>query len=288
MYILFAALSALFAGATAILAKCGVRKTDSDLATALRTGVVLLFAWLMVFVTGAQEGLSALSLRSVLFLALSGLATGASWLCYFKALSIGDVNKVVPVDKASIVLTVLFAVLFLGETARWALQLCCVLVIAAGTLLMVEKKRGPQAIAGGPWLVYALFSAVFAALTSILAKAGMGDVNSTLATALRTGVVLAMAWLIVLLRGKGSQLKTLDLSETLFIALSGIATGASWLFYYRAIQMGQVGVVVSIDKLSILFTVLFSRILLGERLSRRATLGLVLITAATLVMAVFV
>lgn len=286
MYLLFACLSAVFAGATAILAKSGIRKTDSDVATALRTAVVLVFSWAMVFIVGSAGTLASISPRSLLFLVLSGLATGASWLCYFKALAIGDVNKVVPVDKSSVVLTVLFAMLFLGETRLWGLRLACLALIAVGTLLMIEKKRGAQA-GHGPWLLYAALSAVFAALTSVLAKVGIEGVESNLGTAVRTGVVLVMAWVVVFLQGKQKALRTLDRRELGFIALSGVATGASWLCYYRAIQIGQVSVVVPIDKMSILITVLFSRLAFGERLTRKAAVGLILISLGTVSMAIW-
>lgn len=282
MWILMAFGSALFAGLTAILAKCGVRKTDSTVATAIRTIVVLLFSWLMVFLTGAQKGLGDLRAGTLLFLTLSGLATGASWLCYFRALQLGDVNKVTPVDKSSTVLTVLLAFLLLREpiSGPKALGILCV---GAGTWLMIEKKAG-QEEKRGPWLPYALGSALFAALTSILGKLGVQGVDSNLATALRTGVVLVMAWVMVAVTGKVGLLKTLPREELGFLCLSGLATGASWLCYYRALQEGPASVVAPIDKLSILVTVAFSALVLHERLSARAGAGLALITGGTLAM----
>ena len=282
MWILFAFSSALFAGATAILAKCGVRRTDSTLATAIRTVIVLIFSWVMVFLTGAQSGLGAVSGKTLLFLILSGLATGASWLCYFRALQLGDVNKVTPIDKSSTVLTILLAFVLLREPVGWAKALG-VLCVGGGTYLMIEKKRG-QEEKSGLWLPYALGSAVFASLTAILGKLGVAGVDSNLASAIRTGVVLVMAWVMVFVTGKGRLLRTLPREELGFICLSGLATGASWLCYYRALQDGPASVVVPIDKLSILVTVAFSGLVFHERLSRKAAAGLALITGGTLVM----
>ena len=287
LWILAAALSALFAGLTSILAKCGIKKTDSDLATALRTVVVLLFSWLMVFVVGSQGTITEITPKSLLFLVLSGLATGASWICYFKALSMGDVNKVVPIDKSSTVLTVLLAIICFGETSNLAIKLVATAILAMGILLMVEKKKTEQRKKGRAWMIYAVLSAVFAALTSILAKVGIEGVESNLGTAIRTGVVLLLSWGIVLARGKQKGLKSLDGREAVFIALSGIATGASWLCYYYAIQAGEVSVVVPIDKLSILVTVAFSYVVFKEKLTKRAAYGLLLMVTGTLLMAFF-
>ena len=288
MWMIAAVLSAVFAGVTSILAKCGIRHTDSDVATALRTVVVLAFSWLMVAVAGSAGSIAALSGRSLLFLILSGVATGASWLCYFKALSIGDVNKVVPVDKSSTVLTVLLAILVFHETANLPVKLAGTALLLVGALLMVERKPStPSAAQGLSWLPWAVGSAVFAALTSILAKVGISGVESNLGTSIRTGVVLVMAWGIVFLKGKQHQVRTIDRREAGFIALSGVATGASWLCYYYAIQHGVVSLVVPIDKMSILVSVGFSRVFLGERLSRRAALGLSLMAAGALAMAIF-
>lgn len=287
MWLLMAVLSAVFAGVTSILAKCGIKKTDSDVATALRTVVVLAFSWMMVAVTGSYTPLGQLETRSLVFLVLSGLATGASWICYFKALSIGNVNQVVPVDKSSTVLTVLLAIILFRETANLAVKLVGTALLAVGIYLMVEKKPAQEKKAARGWLVYAVGSAVFAALTSILAKLGVRDVASNLATAIRTGVVLVMAWAIVLMKGKGPQIKSLDGRELGFIALSGLATGASWLCYYYAVQHGVLSVVVPIDKLSVVVTVAFSYFVFRERLSRKALAGLGLMVAGTLLMAVF-
>lgn len=285
MWILLAFASAFFAGLTAILAKCGVRRTDSTVATAIRTVIVLAFSWGMVFLTGAQSGLRAVGGRTLLFLVLSGLATGASWLCYFRALQLGDVNKVTPVDKSSTVLTILLAFVLLREPIS-TYKAIGILGVGAGTYLMIEKKAaGKEPGKGsGLWLPYALGSAVFASLTAILGKLGISGVDSNLGTAIRTGVVLLMAWLMVFLTGKGPALKAVPREELSFICLSGLATGASWLCYYRALQDGPASVVAPIDKLSILITVAFSGLVFHERLSRKAALGLALLTGGTLVM----
>lgn len=349
MWIALACGSAVFAGLTAILAKCGIRRVDSNLATALRTVVVLAFAWLMVYVTGVQQGLATLDAQSVIMLALSGLATGASWLCYFRALQLGDVSRVTPIDKSSTVLTILLAALLLGETIS-APNALGIVLIGVGTLLMIGRpaahaaqtsgdagSQSPgvatlsgnsascaaasgdaaaelplsgnsasgaaasgdaatgmtasgamptdvQAAHPGRWLIYALLSAVFASAQAILAKVGISGVDSTLGTALRTVVVLVMAWVMVFLTGGQRQLRSIDARSWVFLALSGVATGASWLCYYAALQQGPAGAVVAIDKLSILLTIAFARLVLGERLSRRAALGLVMVTAGTLAM----
>lgn len=283
-WVLAAIFSAVFAGLTSILAKCGIKKTDSDLATALRTVVVLLFSWIMVFIVGSANSIADISLKSFVFLVLSGLATGASWICYFKALSIGDVNKVVPIDKSSTILTVILAILFFGETENLVIKLIGTGLLALGIFLMIEKKQSDEKSKGIGWMLYAVLSAVFAALTSILAKVGIDGVESNLATALRTGVVLIMAWIIVLLKGKQKGIKTLDKKELVFISFSGIATGASWLCYYYAIQKGVVSVVVPIDKMSILVAVVFSYLVFKERLSKKALFGLSLMLIGTLVM----
>ncbi len=287
MWLTAAVFSAVFAALTAILAKCGIRKTDSDVATAIRTAVVLVFAWIMVFVTGSAGTITQISPKSLVFLVLSGIATGASWICYFKALSLGDVNKVVPIDKSSTVLTVLLAIICFGETEHLAVKLIGTALLGVGTLLMVEKKQTENSASGKAYLLYAVGSAVFAAATSILAKVGISGVESNLATAIRTAVVLVMAWLIVIIKGKLPQLKTLDKKELGFIALSGLATGGSWLCYYYAIQNGVVSVVVPIDKMSLLPTVIFSYFVFKEKLSKKADLGLALMLAGTLAMAIF-
>ncbi|MBO4696141.1 MAG: EamA family transporter [Lachnospiraceae bacterium] len=287
MWIIMAVLSAVFAGLTSILAKCGIRKTDSDVATALRTVVVLLFSWIMVFIVGSANTITDITAKSLIFLILSGIATGASWICYFKALSVGDVNKVVPVDKSSTVLTVLLAIILFSETNHLAVKLIGTALLAVGIFLMIEKKNADAKQTKAVWLPYAIGSAVFAALTSILAKIGIEGVESNLATAIRTGVVLVMAWLIVLIKGKQKQLKSLDKKELGFIALSGFATGGSWLCYYYAIQNGVVSVVVPIDKMSVVITVVFSYFVFKEKLSRKAVIGLILMVLGTLAMAIW-
>ena len=280
-------LSAVFAGLTSILAKCGIKKTDSDLATALRTIVVLAFSWIMVLVVGSVNTITTIEPNSLIFLILSGLATGASWICYFKALSVGDINKVVPIDKSSTILTVLLAIVCFGETSNLAVKLIATAILAVGIFLMVEKKQTDRKSERRSWMIYAILSAVFAALTSILAKFGISGVESNLGTAIRTGVVLVMAWVIVFAKGKQTQIKYIDKKELLFIALSGIATGASWLCYYYAVQNGVLSVVVPIDKLSILVTVVFSYFVFREKLSKKALIGLCLMVIGTLLMAFF-
>ena len=285
MWIFYAFGSALFAGLTSILAKCGIRHTDSDVATAIRTIVVLVFSWIMVFVVGAQDGIAAVSGKTWLFLILSGFATGASWLCYFHALQTGDVNKVVPIDKSSTILTIVLAFLFLGEEVS-ALKIVCVILIGAGTFLMIQKKETEKSVGQEKksWLLYACLSAVFASLTSILGKIGIEGLNSNLGTAIRTAVVLLMAWIMVFAKGKQKEIGRIDRRELGFICLSGLATGGSWLCYYKALQDGLASVVVPIDKLSILVTIAFSYLVFHEKLTKRAAIGLVLIVAGTLLM----
>lgn len=287
MWLMMAVLSAFFAGLTSILAKCGIKKTDSDLATAIRTFVVLVFSVLMTVLVGSFREIGAISAKSLVFLILSGLCTGASWICYFKALSLGDVNKVVPIDKSSTVLSVFLAIVIFGETNHLAVKLLCTALLGVGIFLMVEKKQTDTASENEHWRLYAVLSAVFAAATSILAKIGIDCVESNLGTALRTLVVLLMAWGIVFAKGKQKQVKNIDRRELVFIVLSGFATGASWLCYYYAIQKGVVSVVVPIDKLSILVSIVFSYFVFHETLSKKAVLGLCLMIAGTLGMAVF-
>ena len=326
MWIVFACLSAVFAGLTAILCKCGIKKTDSDVATALRTIVVLIFAWIMTFVVGSYKDIANVSAKSLLFLILSGLATGASWICYFKALSMADINKVVPIDKSSTVITVLFAIIIFHETNNLWIKLAGTALIGVGVMLTVEKKDIKSASAtvtaavtadngiiptktvlpdvtdkgnsqpapanvktkrNAGWIVFAVLSAVFAAATSILAKIGIENVESNLATAIRTTVVLVAAWFLVIAKKKTHLIKGIDKKEFLFISLSGLATGASWLCYYYAIAKGVVSVVVPIDKLSILLTVAFSCIFLKEKLKLKSAIGLIIMTAGTLLMAIF-
>ncbi len=284
MWLLAAILSSLFAGLTAILAKCGIKHTDSDVATAVRTSVVLLFSWIMVLCVGSASTITCIRPTSLVFLILSGLSTGASWICYFKALSTGDVNKVVPIDKSSTILSVLLAIVLLGETDHLALKLLSTALLSAGIFLMVEPKKTGTPQKHGPWFLYAVLSAVFGALTSILAKFGITGVESNLGTAIRTLVVLLIAWGIVLAKKKQAQVKAIERRELLFLVLSGIATGASWLCYYYAIQNGVVSVVVPLDKLSIVVTILFSYVVFHEKLSPRALTGLCLMVGGTLAM----
>lgn len=283
MWILYAVGSAVFAGVTSILAKCGIKETDSNVATAIRTIVVLIFSWIMVFVAGSQNTIGQIDTKTLLYLILSGLSTGASWLCYFRALQLGDINKVVPVDKSSTVMTIFMALLILGEpVGLW--KAAGVVGIAAGTYLMIQKKEGTAKEGRKGWFAYAFLSAFFASLTAILGKIGITGVESNLGTAVRTVVVLIMAWLVVFVTGKQNTLRKIPRKEMRFICLSGIATGGSWLCYYRALQEGQASLVVPIDKLSILVTIVFSYIVFHERLTRKAMWGLGLIVAGTLAM----
>lgn len=280
LWLFFAFGSALFAGLTAVLAKIGIENVNSTLATAVRTVVVLIFSWLMVFIVGSQEGIGSISARTLLFLVLSGLATGASWLCYFRALQLGDVNKVAPIDKSSTVLTILLAFILLGEPISLP-QVAGVVCIGAGTLMMIARTQDSGTVKSSRWLIYALLSAVFASLTSIFGKIGVEDVESNLGTAIRTAVVLVMAWLMVFITGEQKGIRLISRRSWLFLILSGLATGASWLCYYRALQDGPASVVVPIDKLSILVTIIFSGVVLKEKLTRRAAAGLVLILIGT-------
>lgn len=291
MWIAYAFGSALFAGITTILAKCGIRKTDSNVATAVRTVIVLLFSWIMVFIVGSFGTITAIKWETFVFLILSGLATGASWICYFRALQLGDINKVVPIDKSSTVLTMLLAMIFLGEEITF-LKILGIIGIGAGTCLMIEKKMtvpkdkavNKGKIKNNRWFLYASLSAVFASLTSILGKVGITDVESNLGTAIRTFVVLIMAWVVVFITGKQKEVKQINKRELIFICLSGVATGASWLCYYKALQDGQASIVVPIDKLSIVITIAFSYFVFKEKLNWKSGTGLILIVCGTLVM----
>lgn len=288
MWVLYAFGSAFFAGLTSILAKCGIKKADSNVATAIRTIVVLIFSWIMVFVVGAQGQIMDVSAKAWIFLILSGIATGASWLCYFRALQIGDVNRVVPIDKSSTILTIILAFIFFREEIS-ALKLVCVVLITIGTYMMITKKEISQdennkAKGSHGWLFYAVLSAVFASLTSILGKVGIEGINSNLGTAIRTVIVLIMAWIVVFVTGKQHAIKNIEKKELSFICLSGLATGGSWLCYYKALQDGLASVVVPIDKLSIVVTIAFSYIVFKEKLTLKSFAGLVLIIAGTLLM----
>lgn len=285
MWLVYACGSAFFAGLTAILGKVGIKKTDSSLATAIRTIVVVIFAWLMVWVVGSQNTIHQISARTLEFLILSGLATGASWLCYFKALQLGDVNKVTPIDKSSTIVTIIFACIILGDV--WTRnKIIAVVMIGSGTMLMITKKASSGKSKHGSWMLYAVLSAIFASLTAILGKIGIDGVESNLGTAIRTCVVLVMAWVVVFTRHKQKQLRYISFYDMIFIILSGIATGASWICYYKALQLGQASLVVPIDKLSIVVTITFSSIFLNEKLTKKAFFGLVFIVAGTLLLLV--
>ena len=285
MWLFYAIGSAFFAGVTSILAKCGIRKTDSTVATAVRTVVVLIFSWIMVLISGSFDQITSISGYTFLFLILSGAATGASWLCYFKALQTGDVNKVVPIDKSSTVLTIILALIFLHEGISFP-KAAAVIVIAAGIMLMIERKDVEETknTGKGGWLLYAAGSAFFASLTAILGKIGISGVESNLGTAIRTCVVLVMAWEMVFVTGKQREVTQIGKKEMGFICLSGVATGASWLCYYRALQEGPASIVAPVDKLSVLITVVFSYFVFGEKLGKKEALGLALLTGGTVAM----
>lgn len=286
MWMIMAIFSAVFAAATSILAKCGIRHTDSDVATAIRTGYVLIFAWLMVLIKGSYTSIGTIDGKSLLFIVLSGLATGASWICFYKGLSLGDVNKVVAIDKSSTIITILLAIVLFNETNHIQIKLISTFLISVGIFLMIEKKSNDKTVDSNKWLIYGFLSAIFASLTSILAKIGIANVDSTLATAIRTVVVLLMAWLVVFLKKKSNLVKNIDRKEMLFLVLSAIATLMSWLCYYYAISNGIVSIVVPIDKLSIVGVVVFSYIFFREKLSKKALFGLISLIIGTLLMTI--
>lgn len=288
MWIVYAFGAAIFAGITGILAKVGIKNTDSNVATALRTIVVFIFGWLLVWMIGSYSEIGEISKKTFLFLILSGLATGASWLCYFKALQLGEINKVTPIDKSSTILTMILAFIFLGEEVT-VLKIICVIVIAVGTFMMIQKQKGQPKVKvkrAESWLFFAILAAVFAALTAILGKVGIENIESNLGTAIRTTVVLIMAWFIVFYQKKQHTIKTIDKKSWLFLFLSGLATGASWLCFYKALQTGPASAVVPIDKLSIVITVIFSYIFFKEKLDKKSFIGLILIVIGTLLLLV--
>lgn len=286
MWIIYAIVSSFFAGITSILAKCGIKKADSNVATAIRTVIVLVFSWFMVLMTGTWDGIMQMDGRTLLFLILSGLATGASWLCYFRALQNGNINKVVPIDKSSTILSILLALIFLHEGVTLA-KIVSVVLIGSGTMMMITKKdiETDSERKSGGWLIYAVLSAVFASLTSVLGKIGIEGINSNLGTAIRTTVVLFMAWGMVFVTGKQKEIRKIEKKELCFISLSGLATGASWICYYRALQEGPASVVVPIDKLSMLVTIAFSWIVFHEKMTKKGAVGALLITAGTVMLA---
>ena len=283
MWILYAFGSAFFAGITAILAKIGIKNTDSNLATAIRTIVILAFSWLMVFVVGSIDTINELSQKTIIFLILSGLATGLSWLCYFRALQLGNVNKVTPIDKSSTILTMVLAIIFLGEKIT-ILKIISIILIGVGTYLMIEKTEDKKQAKNNKWLLYALGSAVFASLTSILGKIGIEGVESNLGTAIRTIVVLLMAWVVVFVTKKQSEIKNIDKNSWKFLILSGLTTGLSWLCYYKALQTGEASIVVPIDKLSITITIALSYFILKEKLNKKSMIGLIGIVIGTMLL----
>lgn len=283
MWILYAFASAFFAGITAILAKIGIKNTDSNLATAIRTIVILAFSWLMVFIVGSYNTITELTTKTIIFLIFSGLATGFSWLCYFKALQLGNVNKVTPIDKSSTILTMILALIFLGEKITF-LKTICIILIGIGTYLMIEKKDDNKQAKDNKWLLYAFGAAIFASLTSILGKIGIEGIESNLGTAIRTIVVLIMAWIVVFVTKKQGQIKNIDKRSWKFLLLSGLTTGMSWLCYYKALQTGEASIVVPIDKLSIVITIALSYFILKEKLNKKSLIGLIGIIVGTLLL----
>ena len=283
MWVIFAFGSAFFAGLTSILAKCGINKTDSTIATAIRTIVVLFFSWIIVFIVGSQSTISTVDIKTWVFLILSGFTTGASWLCFFRALQLGSINKVVSIDKFSTVLTIIMAIIFLREGITW-IKVVSIIVITIGTYLMIQKENinYEEKPKSKKWLVYAFFSALFASLTTILGKVGINGIESNLGTAIRTGVVLIMAWGMVFITRKQNNIRVIPKKELMFICLSGLATGISWLCYYKALQGGPACAVSPIDKLSIIVTIIFSYFVFKEKLQKKAIIGLSLIVIGTL------
>lgn len=282
MWILYAFGSAFFAGITAVLAKCGIHDTNSHVATALRTIVVLIFSWIMVFIVGSFHEIANLSYQAILFLVLSGLSTGASWLCYFRALQLGNINKVAAIDKTSVVLTMILSFILFHETVD-IYKIIGMILMMTGTFLMLEKKETSQK-EDNHWFIYAVLSVVFASLTTILGKVGISHIESNLGTAIRTSVVLVMAWVVVFATNAQNSVKEVPKHELIYIFLSGIATGTSWLCFYRALQIRPASLVTPIDKLSILVTVLFSYIVFHEKLNLKSFIGLMMIVAGTLIM----
>ena len=298
-WLIFAAGAAIFAAMTTILAKIGLKNVDSHLATAIRTMVVLVFAWLMVFIVGSQREIWQTDSRTWVFLILSGLAAGGSWLCFFRALQLGNVNRVVPIDKSSTIMTMILAFIFLSEPMG-AVTVVGMGLMAVGTWLMIEFKKSaamqaqPVAQSSGQdivqsnthnrksWIFFALLAAVFASLTAILGRVGIVNIEANLGTAIRTMAVVPMSWLMVFITKGQSKIKSIDRNSWVFLILSGVATGASWLLFYRALQLGSASLVVPVDKLSIVLTMGFARVFLGERFSKRSLAGLVLLTVGTL------
>ena len=283
LWLLYAIGAAVFAALTTILAKIGINNVDSHLATAIRTMVVLVFAWIMVFVVGSGGGIGYIQGRTWVFLVLSGLATGGSWLCFFRALQLGNVNKVVPIDKSSTILTMMLAFIFLREPVGLVTAIGMVLM-GIGTWMMLELKKADKSEekSGRSWLFYAVLAAVFASLVAIFGKIGVADMDANLWTAIRTMVVVPLSWIMVFMAGSHKQIGSVSRKSWIFLVLSGVATGASWLFFYHALQLGNASHVVPIDKLSIVLTMGFARLFLGERFSRRSIVGLGLLTVGTL------
>lgn len=289
MWLILAFLSAVFAAMSTVLAKLGEKDIDSTFATFLRTGVVLVFSWMIVFMTGTVSQIGQIEKSAWIFLVLSGLATGGSWLCYFRALQLGNAGSVAAVDKTSTVLTVILAFIIFDEKVT-AVRIGAIVLMLAGALLVAydggKNRNSDNKSVKRQWILYAALSAVFAALTSVLAKLGIKGLDSNLATAVRTVVVLAMSGMMIPIKSRGKQLAVPKGKQALTLVLSGVATGGSWLCYFNALQTGQASVVVPVDKLSIVLIAVFSRLFLKEKLSAYTVAGLAAVTVGTLLMLV--
>lgn len=280
MWIINAFLSAIFAGMTSILSKMGLEDISSHYVTALRTSVVLVFTWVMYYVTGSS--MQGINSYNFMFIVLSGFATGASWLCYYRALSLADVSQVVPIDKLSTFLTMIFAFVIFHEEVTWV-KVVCIFMMFIGTYLM-QKRPQKELNHDKRWLIYAFLSAIFASLTAILAKIGIENVDSQTVTALRTIVVVIMAWIVVFVTKSYSPIALLNKKQLKAIFFSALATGLSWLCYFAALKEGPASIVVPIDKLSIVISILFAYFVLNEKQSIKTILGLICIVISTLLL----
>jgi len=289
LWFLYAIGAAIFAGLTTVLAKIGVKEVDSHLATAIRTMVVIVFSWGIVFFVGSQDGIRHIGGVTWVFLILSGLATGGAWLCRFRALKLGNVNKVTPITKTSTILTMILAFIFLREPLG-LVTVIGMIMMGTGTWLMLELKKGAAAenSSGKGWLFYAALSAIFASLVAILGSVGVADMDANLWTAIRTVVVAVLSWVMVYTTGGPKGIKNINTKSWVFLVLSGVATGMSWIFFYHALQIGNASLVVPIDQLSILITMGFAGWFLGEKFSRQSLIGLALLATGILLPAIWI
>lgn len=287
MSIVLAILAAVFAALTSILAKIGIKNVDSNLATAIRTIVVVIMALIVVLITGQFHAVFDVEGQALIFIVLSGITTGLSWLFFFKALQIGDVSKVVSIDKSSIVMTIILSFIILQEPTT-PLVIAGGVIIAIGTFLLIGKNNsGKKEKFSQSYIFLAILGAVFAALTSILAKIGINnEVDSNVATFIRTIVIIIFAWAIVFFQGTVKQMKDITKKSYLFLGLSGMATGFSWLCYFAAIAIGKVSVVAPIDKFSVVITIILSFFILKEKPTRNTMFGAIVITVGTVLLIV--